>query len=68
MIPPHLKYAIEHEKKCIELRKLQIRSYKFKIDLLEKGKDYEEVNKLVSPVKSDISFNKKKYYFLKGEK
>ena len=64
-IPKHLQLAIEHEKNCIRMREEQIKGYKEKIKLLEKGIDYNDVLKKIKPRKPNIKFNFLEYNKLK---
>lgn len=63
----HIEYAIEHEKRCIELREKQIKSYKKRIKLLKSGLKMGEVNKEVVPIKPDFRYNVKYYWKLRHE-
>ena len=64
-LPPHILYAIEHEEKCIELRKDQIKSYRKKIKLLKSGMKMGEVNREIIPIKSGFQYNTRFYWKLK---
>ena len=59
------EYAIFHELRCVDLRLSQINGYLEKIDLLCRGRDYQEVNKLVVGIKTRYEFTWKRYNELK---
>lgn len=61
------EYAIAHELRCVELRLQQIQSYLRKIELLVRGRSYEEVNKMIPPIKAQVDFHFKQYKKLKRQ-
>jgi hypothetical protein len=66
-IQPHIQYAIDNERQCIELRKKQIAGYRMRIKLLKSGIKMGEVNKIVPPTKPNFRYSVKYYWKLRYE-
>jgi hypothetical protein len=60
----HLRFAVEHEQKCVKMRLKQIEQYLDRISLLEEGTEYGDTFKLISCIHG-IPFPKEEYERLK---
>lgn len=64
-LPNFLKYAIEHERKCVKLRTMQIEEYLKRLQLMFAGMDYLDTFNNIKPI-HPIPFNKDEYLILRG--